>query len=114
MVGLPAGVTLGMVAAVLLPIALVTVLLRALPFSFRRLLNASPFIDYLGAYMPVGVMVVLVIYTVSGMGSTPGGMWAGLFAGALTLALHIWRRSAALSIFTGTVVYMLLVNILLV
>ena len=37
--GLPEGVTLSMVAAVLIPVGIVTFLLRALPFSFLRLLK---------------------------------------------------------------------------
>ena len=39
--GLPDGVSLGMVAAVLIPVGVVTVLLRALPFSMLRVLRVS-------------------------------------------------------------------------
>lgn len=59
--GLPEGVTLGMVVAVLVPAAVVTFLLRALPFSLLKALQASPLIEFLGLLMPVGVMTVLVI-----------------------------------------------------
>lgn len=45
--------------------------------------------------MPVGVMVVLVVYTVAGQGQNPGGLGASLLAGAATLALHAWKRQAA-------------------
>ena len=45
-----------MVAAVLIPVAIITVLLRALPFSFLRLLKGSPFIDFLGATMPLSLI----------------------------------------------------------
>ena len=112
--GLPEGVTLTMVAAVLIPVAIVTVLLRALPFSFLRLLKGSPFIDFLGATMPVGVMTVLVVYTFSPIAhdaAVPHGLLAALIAGALTLALHAWKRRAGLSILVGTAAYMVLVSL---
>lgn len=103
-----------MVAAVLIPVAIVTVALRALPFSFLRLLKGSPFIDFLGATMPVGVMTVLVIYTFASIAQDtdiPHGLPAALLAGAVTLALHAWRRRAGLSILVGTALYMVLVNL---
>lgn len=109
--GLPTGVSLGMVAAVLIPVAIVTVLLRALPFSFLRLLKGSPVIQFLGATMPVGVMTVLVIYTVSDSRDNPGGIWAALLAAGFTLLLHAWKRRAGLSILGGTAIYMVLVNL---
>lgn len=76
--GLPDGVTLTMVAAVL---------------------------------VPVGVMTVLVVYTLASALDAPGGLAPALIAGAVTLALHAWRRSSGLSILAGTAVYMLLVNV---
>ena len=69
--GLPDGVSLGMVAAVLIPVGIVTVLLRALPFSMLRVLKGSPFIDFLAVLMPVGVMTVLVAYTLVGYAGSP-------------------------------------------
>ena len=61
--GLPEGVSVGMVAAVLVPAALVTFLLRALPFSLLKVLQRSPLIEFLGLLMPVGVMTVCLLYT---------------------------------------------------
>ena len=106
--GLPEGVTPTMVWAVLIPVAIVTVALRALPFAFLRTIKGSPFIEFLGLYMPLGVMTVLVVYTLAGAGEQ---LWAALIAGAVTLGLHAWRRSSALSILAGTALYMLLVNL---
>lgn len=106
--GLPDGVTLGMVAAVLVPVCVVTLLLRALPFAFLRALKGSPLIEFLGATMPVGVMTVLVVYTLA----DTSHLVPAFLAGAVTLALHAWRRSAALSILSGTALYMVLVNLL--
>lgn len=110
--GLPDGVTLGMVAAVLIPVGMVTVLLRALPFSMLRVLKGSPFIDFLAVLMPVGVMTVLVAYTLVGYSESPARLLAAVIALASTLLLHWWKRRADLSIFAGTALYMLLVNLM--
>lgn len=111
--GLPDGVTLGMVAAVLIPAGVVTLLLRTLPFSLLRVLKGSPFIEFLALLMPVGVMTVLVVYTLSGFAGDPARLWAALAAFAVTLVLHWWKRRADLSILGGTALYMVLVNLVL-
>lgn len=109
--GLPDGVTLAMVAAVLLPTAVVTILLRALPFSLLRVLKGSPFIEFLGYLMPVGVMTVLVVYTFLGYAGDPARFVAAVGCLVVTLALQWWKRRADLSILAGTALYMLIVNL---
>lgn len=109
--GLPEGVTLGMVVAVLVPAAVVTFLLRALPFSLLKLLQASPLIEFLGLLMPVGVMTVLVIYTLVGKAGQPREFLTALAALLFTLVLQGWKRRADVSIVAGTAVYMLIVNL---
>lgn len=113
MYGLPEGVTLSMVFAVLIPVCIVTILLRALPFSLLRVLRGSPFIEFLGVMMPVGVMTVLVIYTLAGLTAQPGRFVAALVCLLFTLLLQRWRRRADLSILGGTALYMLMVNVFL-
>lgn len=108
---MPAGVTLGGVLAVLIPICIVTIALRQLPFSFIKALKRSELIGVLGLMMPVGVMVVLVIYTVFGQLEAPGGLIASLLGVAVTLGLHIAFKRAGLSIVGGTAAYMILVNL---
>ncbi|MDO5511522.1 branched-chain amino acid transporter permease [Corynebacterium sp.] len=113
MYGLPDGVTLLQVAAVLIPIAVITVGLRWLPFAFVAALKGNQFFALLGRMMPVGVMVVLVVYTLFGQQGAPGGVPAALAGVAVTLGLHAWKRDSGLSILGGTSAYMLLVNVLL-
>lgn len=108
---MPEGVDLGMVAAVLVPVAIVTVGLRQLPFSFVKLLKESQLIGLLGVTMPVGVMTVLVVYTLRSQAEAPGGILAACLAAAFTAGLHLWRHQSALSIFGGTAFYMVLVNL---
>ncbi|GAB3695782.1 branched-chain amino acid transporter permease [Corynebacterium nasicanis] len=111
MYGLPEGVTLTQVMAVLIPIGVITVGLRWLPFAFVSVLKGIEFFGLLGRMMPVGVMVVLVVYTLFGQQGAPGGIPAALGGVAVTLALHAWRRDAGVSILGGTLAYMALVNL---
>ncbi|MFP7664017.1 branched-chain amino acid transporter permease [Corynebacterium pyruviciproducens] len=108
---LPDGVTPADVWAVLIPIGIITVFLRWVPFAATKRLRNSRIIDYLGASMPIGVMVILVVYTFFGQRSAPGGLVAAGLALVVTIAIHWWRRSAGLSILGGTLFYMLLVNV---
>lgn len=110
--GLPPGVELATVAAVLLPIAVVTVFLRWIPFGAARILEGSSLLSLLAMTMPVGVMTVLVVYTLYSSSENPGGWVATMLGVAATVALHYWRRSAALSILGGTATYMILVNLI--
>lgn len=108
---MPAGVSLTAILAVLIPVGIVTVLLRWLPFAFVKALKGSQFISMLGFTMPVGVMTVLVVYTVFGQVRDTGNALAPLAATAVTAGLHLWRRNSGLSIFGGTAFYMVLVNL---
>lgn len=110
---MPAGVTLASIFAVLIPVGIVTVVLRWLPFAFVKALKGSQFISMLGFTMPVGVMTVPVVYTLFGQARDTGSIVAPLVAAAVTAALHLWRRNSGLSIFGGTAFYMVLVNLVL-
>ena len=68
---MPAGVTLASIAAVLVPVGLITVVLRQLPFSFVKWMKDSQFFSLLGMMMPVVVMTILVVYTVHGQAGAP-------------------------------------------
>ena len=76
-----------------------------------RVLKGSPFIDFLAVLMPIGVMTVLVAYTLVGYAGSPAHLAFALIALVATLLLHWWKRRADLSIFAGTALYMLLVNV---
>ena len=110
---MPAGVSLGAIAAVLIPVGIVTVLLRELPFSAKKWMKDSEFFSLLGLMMPVGVMTILVVYAVAGQADGTGGLWPVLLGVLVTVGLHKWKRDSGLSIFGGTAFYMLLVNVVL-
>lgn len=110
---MPDGVSLGAIAAVLIPVGIVTVLLRELPFSAKKWMKDSEFFSLLGLMMPVGVMTILVVYAVAGQADGTGGLWPVLLGVLVTAGLHKWKLDSGLSIFGGTAFYMILVNLVL-
>ena len=104
----------GYVLAAVLVSAAVTWALRAVPFALLAPLRRSPLVPYLGATMPVGVMVVLVVHTLR---DTPvlDPVAAAPTAMALvaTVGLHLWRHNVVLSIAGGTLVHVVLASVVL-
>lgn len=105
------GQTLIMVLAVALG-AMVTRFTPFILFSDRR---ERPAVDYLGKALPAAMMGLLVVYCLRNVSvsSPPHGL-PELIAVAVTAGLHIWRKNVLLSIFVGTAVYMLLVQLVFV
>ena len=89
----------------------VTVLLRAMPFLvFRKKVPA--YVTYLGRVLPPAIIGMLVIYCLKDTTVTAAPFGAPeLIAGALVVILQAWKRSALLSILSGTAVYMLLIQL---
>lgn len=98
--------------AVVLVAAATTWALRAVPFALLRPLRDSELLTYLGERMPVGVMLVLTVYTLrdTTLAVTSAGPTA--IALAVTAVLHLWRRNAILSIVCGTAVYAVLASLI--
>lgn len=91
--------------------SLVTILLRFLPFLvFRK--KVPPCITYLGRVLPPAIIGMLVIYCLKDtvITSAPFGL-PELIAGVMVVLLQTWKRNALLSILCGTVVYMLLIQL---
>ena len=95
-------------------IALVTAALRFLPFLiFGENRQTPPLVAYLGRVLPFAIMGMLVVYCLKGVTLTaaPYGIPEALGC-AVVVLLHVWKRNTLLSIGTGTVCYMLLVQFL--
>ena len=89
----------------------VTWALRALPFTALARLRASHTVGYLSTAMPAGVMVILATYCLRDLPhADPRTVLATVLAVAATIGLHLWRRSAVLSILGGTAVHVALIN----
>ncbi|CAJ1508730.1 branched-chain amino acid transporter permease [[Mycobacterium] burgundiense] len=102
----------GYIAVLVLVAAAITWLLRALPFAGLAPMRHSVLVKYLGLHMPLGVMVMLVIYTLR-PGAVAGGLdllWL-VIAVVVTAGLHWWRGHALLSILVGTAVYVALMSV---
>lgn len=109
---MPEHISASYVIAGLAVMGVMTVLLRLAPFVALARLQDSRFVQFLGIFMPAGVMVVLVMYTLRGTTSAVAS-WVPAVAGmAVVIGLHLWRRSSVLSIFVGTAVYVALASLL--
>ncbi|MBO8191608.1 AzlD domain-containing protein [Streptomyces oryzae] len=100
----------GYAIAAVLVTAAVTWGLRALPFAALIPLRESSTVQYLSTRMPAGVMVILVVYCLHDLPVTEARAAAPLVALAVTLGLHLWRRNALLSIFSGTATHVVLAS----
>lgn len=98
-------------AAILVAVmAVVTMALRFAPFAvFRR--HTPQYIMYLGKVLPPAIIGMLVIYCLKDTSVTvwPHGL-PELIAAAFVVGMQVWRRNPLLSILSGTVVYMVLVQ----
>lgn len=101
-----------MIAAVVIG-GVITVLLRALPFAVLKPLRKSKFVQALGRWMPAGLLLILAVVMLAGeIAARPGKLWIIAVATAVTVLVHLFAgRRALLSIFAGTGVYVLLLNI---
>ncbi len=94
-------------------VALVTALLRFLPFLiFGENRTTPPLITYLGQVLPFSIMGMLVVYCLKDVSFVSGSFGIPQILGCAVVALlHIWKRNTLLSIGAGTVCYMLLVQL---
>ena len=111
--GLPDSVTTTGAVAVIAVMGAVTFVLRFLPFQAARVFRSSGFFGMLGTTMPVGVLTVLVVFTIGSLGGAPGRWMAVAVAMVVTVAAQLVTRKPGISIVAGTAVYMVLVNAVL-
>lgn len=103
----------GMLVAIM---ALVTLLLRALPFIIFNGKRKTPaFITYLSNVLPYAIMGMLVVYCLRGTEiiMPPHGI-PELIACIVVVGLHLWERNTLLSIAIGTAVYMMLIQLVFI
>ena len=93
-------------------ISLVSMLLRFLPlWVFGNGKQTPRLVQYLGKVLPYAIMGMLVVFCLKGVSltSAPFGL-PELIASAVVVELHVWKRNTPVSIVGGTVVYMILVQ----
>ena len=94
--------------------AIGTMLLRLLPFLLFSKNTPKPIL-YLGNVLPYSIVAMLVVYCLKEVDFT--GTSHGLpeiIAVLLVAVLHKWKHNTLLSILSGTICYMLLVQLVFV
>ena len=89
---------------------------RALPFMIFKNAEALPRkIVYLGNVLPMAIMLCLIVYCVRNTAffQYPYGLPELLGIGSVVL-LHVWKRNNMISILGGTLLYMMLVQLVFV
>jgi len=94
-------------------VAAVTIGLRFLPFLiFREGKSLPGWLSRLGKVLPFAIMGMLVVYCLKGVSLATAPYGIPEFLGCTVVALlHIWKRNTLLSIGGGTILYMLLVQL---
>lgn len=97
----------------ILVIALTTFLTRALPFILFPANKRTPeYINYLGKVLPFAIIGMLIVYCLKNTSAAayPYGLPEIISVGAVAV-IHLWKRNSLLSIGSGTLIYMLLVQL---
>ncbi len=100
----------GNIAVLVFVMSAVTIALRFLPFLiFRK--NTPAYVRYLGEVLPAAIIGMLVIYCLKDIDLTaiPFGI-PELIASACVVLVQWKKRNSLLSILSGTVIYMILVQ----
>lgn len=97
---------------IILAVALTTFATRVVPFLiFPKGKEIPPVIQYLGKVLTPAVIGMLVVYCLKStpVMAAPHGI-PELIAVLVTAGLHVWKRNNLLSIGTGTILYMILIQ----
>lgn len=94
-------------------VSLATMLTRFLPFLIFPAGKETPaFIRYLGKVLPAAVFGLLVIYCFRNVNILAGSHGIPELISVIAVALlYIWKRQMLLSIAGGTILYMVLVQV---
>ncbi len=94
-------------------VVLGTMLTRYLPFMIFPAGKPTPkYVQYLGEVLPFAVIGLLVVYSLKNtvLLAWPFGIPEAISIICIVL-LHLWRKSMLLSIAAGTIIYMLLIQL---
>ncbi len=92
--------------------AVIIFLLRYFPFAFFSKRTPPPLFNYVGKYLPPMVMSILIVYSLQAIDFSAKPYGLAHLAGCLfTVVVHLWKKNAMISIFGGTIVYMVINNV---
>lgn len=98
---------------IILAVAATTFATRVVPFLlFPKGKEIPPLIQYLGKVLTPAIIGMLVVYCLknTAVAAPPHGIPEAA-AVAVTALLHVWKRNNLLSIGSGTVLYMFLIQV---
>lgn len=98
--------------SIIIVVALVTYLTRALPFILFKSKEPPKKIILLGKILPFSIIAILVVYALKDVQWKiyPHGL-PEVLALAFTAALHWWKQNNMISIGGGTILYMILIQV---
>ena len=99
---------------IIFTVSIITIILRALPFIVFKD-KSYPIIDFLGNVLPYCIMAMLVVYCLKDVGLLSGshGMPEGIAVLSVVL-LHLYKKNTLISIFGGTIIYMICVQMIFI
>lgn len=102
----------GYTVAAIAVMAVVTFLTRALPFLlFDRGEHPPKLVLYLGRVLPPAVIAMLIVYCLRTVSFATAANWLPqLISVGVVVVLHLWKHNNLISIFGGTILYMVLVQ----
>ena len=106
-------VNAGLSILIILAVAVTTFATRVVPFLiFPKGKEIPSIIQYLGKVLTPAVIGMLVVYCLKSTTilEAPHGIPEAI-AVAVTAGLHVWKRNNLLSIGTGTILYMVLIQV---
>ena len=98
-------------AALIATMSIVTIMIRFIPFLvFRK--STPKYISYLGKVLPPAIIGMLVIYCLKDISPMENPFGIPEFVAAVCVAgMQFWMRNSLISILTGTVIYMVFIQI---
>lgn len=94
-------------------IAAVIFLERLFPFVVFSKKAPGPLIRFFERYIPPVVMLGLLIYSLRGIRFSSLELWLPhLTAIAFSIGTYIWKKNSLISIFGGTIIFMILIRII--
>ncbi len=93
--------------------AFITFFTRALPFIFLKYKKIPDILLYLEINIPPIIMLLLVLYCIKDINliKVPYGL-PEIISIIIVVLLHLWKKNILISIFGGTLLYMVLNNLL--
>ena len=102
----------GYLAVAIAVIALMTWLLRAVPFLLLGRRKLSGMVLYLGKMLPPSIMAILVVYCLKTLDLfAPGHGLDQIVPVLLVVGAQLWRKNTLLSILVGVVSHMAMIRL---